>query len=102
MTDSKKAATKPEETKADKIWNKIKDAQLEIFALPNQTVSMHVKRVNIDPNEVHLILKSSAALPALEDVLRKVPLEQNEMFDVSQAAHYTVLKIIPKGPIPIG
>jgi hypothetical protein len=105
MTTSKtgtKTAAKPETTKADSIWEKIKDQPIEMFALPGQTVSMHCKRVNIDPNEVHLILKSTAALPALEGVLRGVKLGDNEMFDISQAAHYTVVKIVPKVPVPIG
>jgi hypothetical protein len=102
MTASKKTEAKPEPSKADQLWEKIKDAPIEMFALPGQTVAMHCKRVNIDPNEVHLMLKSTAALPALEEVLRKIPLGQNEMFDISQAAHYTVLKVVPKAPVPIG
>ena len=100
MTTSKTATKEP--SQADQIWDKIKDQTIEMFALPNQTVAMHCKRVDIAPNEVHLILKSSAALPALEGVLRGVKLGENEMFDVSQAAHYTVLKVVPQVPVPIG
>ena len=101
-TTKKESSTKKEPSPADQIWEKIKEQTIEMFALPNQTVTMHCKRVDITPHELHLILKSSAALPALEGVLRGVKLGENEMFDISQAAHYTVLKIVPKVPVPIG
>ncbi len=56
-------------TESDKIWNEIKDLQINIFALPNQTVGQHVKRVEINTNELHLKLNSSAAISSLEEKL---------------------------------
>ncbi len=85
-----------EEKVADRIWDLIKDLDLEIFALPNQTVSMHCKREDILPNEVHLVLKSTAVLPALEEALRKAKIAKNEAWEISQASRYTILKLVPK------
>ena len=89
-----------EVTAAEKIWDKIKDLPLEIFALPNQVVQDHVKREaqmeKAIPDAVHLILKSAAVLPALEESLGKVRLGRHERFEVTQYSKYTVVKIVPK------
>jgi hypothetical protein len=94
-----------EETAAEKIWNKIKNAPMDIFALPNQTVQMYATRnAQIEraiPDAVHLKLKSAAVLPALEDALGRIPLGKNAVgqqlvFDLSQMDVYTVVKIVPR------
>jgi len=92
---------KPEPTKGDVIWDTIKNLGIEMYALPDQTVDMHCRRVVVEPEKVHVLLKSTAVLPALEGVLRTVKLDPNEMFDISQAAHFTVISIIPKAPVPM-
>jgi hypothetical protein len=93
------------ETAAEKIWEKIKNAPMDIFALPNQVVQMYVTRdarlEKAIPDAVHLRLKSAAVLPALEDSLGRIPLGKNAVgqqlvFDLSQMDVYTVVKIVPR------
>jgi hypothetical protein len=89
----------PVETGASKIWNRIKDLPLEIYALPNQSVSDHVTRVpEMDkafPDDLYVTIKSAAVYPALEETLGRVRLRK-EYFDLSQSSKYIVIKIIPK------
>jgi hypothetical protein len=94
-----------ETTAAQKIWNKIKDLSIDIFALPNQSVQDHVKReVGLEraiPDAVHLILKSAAVRPALEETLGRVRLGQNNLgqplvFELTTSGKYTVVKIVPR------
>ena len=66
-----KVKTSAELTEADKIWNEVKDKQIEMFALPDQVVSMYVKPVTIDPSKLFLLSSASSVLPALELVLEK-------------------------------
>lgn len=101
-----KSAEKVEEkTVAEQIWDKIKDLNIDIFALPNQTVQMHVTRderlERAIPDAVHVRLKSAAVLPALEEALGKVRLPptkfgQPQVFEFSSLDAYTVIKIVPK------
>lgn len=88
-----------EQGKAAQIWDKIRNAPIEIYALPNQVVSNHVTREQkleaAVPDALHLILKSAAVLPALEESLNKIRLSTKERFDISQQSMYTVVKIVP-------
>jgi hypothetical protein len=95
----------PVETGAQKLWDQIKNLPLEIFSLPNQLVQNHVTRESgiekAIPDSLHLTLKSSAVLPALEETLNKVRLPKNNLgqqlvFDLSQLDRYTVVKIVPR------
>ena len=95
-----------EQTGASKLWDKIKDAPIDIFALPNQTIKDHVKREErmdvVFPNDLFLVMRSAAALPALEEALGNaqarniVKLAKNERFDVSQQNKYVIVKVVPK------
>lgn len=79
MTSEKEIkAKKP--SKADLLWDKIKDEDIQVFALPNQTVKDHVQRVELDPNILHLKLKASAVLPALEEVISGSKATCNEKY----------------------
>ncbi len=49
-----------------KIWNEIKDRNIEMFALPSQKVKDHCAPINIEPSRLYLRTKSSAVLPSLE------------------------------------
>lgn len=98
-------STTTEPTAAQKIWDKINDLSIDIYALPNQSVKDHVKREagleRAKPNELHLILRSAAVKPALEETLGKVRLGQNELgqplvFELSESGKYTVVKIVPR------
>ncbi len=96
---------KIEETVAEKLWSKIKDLPIDIFALPNQTVKDHVKfekeLAAAVPDSVHLTLRSAAVRPALEESLGRVKwgkdkFGQTLVFDLSNVARYTVLKVVPR------
>lgn len=79
----KKSLKEEEKTKADKIWENIKDMNLDLFALPGQKVSMHAKRIPIHDEFVHLKLSSQAVLAALESVLgSKYLVEPGEQYVV--------------------
>lgn len=104
MTTRKKAESKAEPTEAQKIWDKICNLPIELYALPNQVVSQHVAREEklerAVPDALHLILKSAAVLPALEESLGRVQWGSDERgpltFELSQTHKYTVVKIVPK------
>lgn len=64
---------------SEKIWNEIKDLQLDLFSLPDQRVCEHVQRLDVMPNAVYGKLKSSAVFIALEVLLQeKFLVEQRE------------------------
>lgn len=58
-------------TVAGEIWSEIKEKDIEMFGLPNQTVQLHVKPVVVDPEKLYVTLNSSAVLPSLEVALGK-------------------------------
>lgn len=62
----------PQLNEAQKIWEEIKNVQLNMFALPNQTVDMYCKVYPIEPTHCYITVKVSAVLAALEDTLGKV------------------------------
>lgn len=80
-------------TESDKIWNEIKGLELGVYSLPDQLVEHHVKRMKITNDAVHLTLKSTAVLPALEEVLAKVKLPGNKVYQVEQAKYVIVRKV---------
>jgi hypothetical protein len=59
------------DTVAGEIWAEIKDKNIEMFALPDQTVSMHCHPVPIEPAKLYLTTNSSAVLPSLETAIGK-------------------------------
>ena len=76
-------------TLSDTIWDKISSVELDLFALPQQTLEKHAKRFKVTDNEVHLKIKTSAVLPALEEAVaklkvngKKLTVEQNKQFTV--------------------
>jgi len=58
-------------TVAGEIWDEIKEKPIEMFALPDQQVFMHVHPVTVEPSKLYLRLNSSAVLPSLEAALGK-------------------------------
>jgi hypothetical protein len=71
MTDKNAAETKGEakskvKSEADKIWDEIKDLNIEMFALPNQKVHDYCKPVSIDPGKLFLVTSAGSVLPSLE------------------------------------
>jgi len=95
-----------EEKTGVKLWDKIKDLPMDIFALPNQTIKDHAKHEegmdDVFPNAVFLTLRSAAAYPALEEALgiaqarNQVKLAKTEKFELSQQAKYTVVKVVSR------
>ena len=73
-----------------KLWDKIKDLPMDIFALPNQTIKDHAKHEegmdDMFPNAIFLTLNSTAAYPALEEALvvaqarHQIKLDKTEKF----------------------
>lgn len=61
----------PALTEAQKIWEEIRQVQLNMFSLPNQTVEMYCRNYPIEPTKVYMTIKVSAVLSALEDTLGK-------------------------------
>lgn len=72
MTDK---SDKKQVSEGEKIWNEVKERTIDIFALPNQKVSDHSAVAEAffvaDPAKLYLTLRSSAALPAIEEALKK-------------------------------
>lgn len=59
---------------ADVIWEEVKNVKLELFSLPDQTVTKYFEPKMVDPNKLYLVFRppvTSAAFPALEEALRQ-------------------------------
>lgn len=81
-------------TPADKLWEKIKELPLELYSLPNQTLSGNCTRVNVSPDQLHLKLNSGAVVAAMTEALKTIKLGENEMFDISSAGVFTTVKVM--------
>lgn len=80
---SEKAAKIATPSVAGDIWEDIKDKGIEMFALPNQVVSMYVSPVDIEPSKLYLKFTASAVLPSLEVALApKYSVERIDKFIV--------------------
>lgn len=79
-----KESEKVEKTEADKIWTEIKNKKIEMFALPDQTVSQYCKPISVDPNKLFLIASAASLLPALEIAL-------GDKFCVEMADKYLIV-----------
>lgn len=64
--ESEKTVSK---TNSQKIWDEIKNKKIEMFSLPDQTVSMHCSPVYIDPETLYLTYKASSIINQLEESL---------------------------------
>jgi len=87
--------TEADKTEADKIWEVIKDVNLDIFALPNQKVHDYFTPISIEPSKLYLLHKVSSALPALEESLVKRYVEGilSTKYVVSTTAKYVVVNV---------
>lgn len=56
-------------TNAEKIWEDIKDKEVNMFALPGQKISNFCSPVQIEPSKVYMTFTVSSFLPALEAAL---------------------------------
>lgn len=70
-------------TAADKIWDEIKNLNIEMFGLADQRVHMYCKPVPADPTKLFLVASAGAVLPALELVVApRYAVEQVDRFIV--------------------
>jgi hypothetical protein len=58
-----------------KIWNEIKNVQLDLFSLPDQTVAKYCNPLPIDPNSLYVTITATAVLPALDIALTNFNVE---------------------------
>jgi hypothetical protein len=56
-------------TNAEKIWEEIKDKQINMFTLPNQLVNQYCVPTSIEPSKLYVTYTVSSILPALENAL---------------------------------
>ncbi|CAB4197046.1 hypothetical protein UFOVP1290_566 [uncultured Caudovirales phage] len=75
-------------TNADKIWDEIKNLNIDMFALPDQKVHQYCTPIAIDPNKLFLTSSVGSFLTALELILRsKYSVEREERFIVVTPIH---------------
>lgn len=82
-------------TQSDIIWSEIKNLPMDVFSLPNQTVSQHVKRFPSSPDMVFVKLSSSAIIAALEYALGK-----KYTLEISEAGFIMIRRAPPPVVIP--
>lgn len=56
---------------SEKIWNEIKDIQLDLFGLPDQTIEKVCIPVDVEPSSLYIQSNVGAVYAALETVLSK-------------------------------
>jgi len=56
-------------TEADKLWDRIKGLKIEMFALPNQTISQYCTFRQVEPSKLYITMSCTSVLPALEVAL---------------------------------
>lgn len=86
MSEKEKNTQPPAATlsEADKIWNEIKDKEIDMFSLPGQKVSDFCHQVPIDPSRCFLIFKASSVLPSLETAI-------GNKYECSSAEKYIIV-----------
>lgn len=83
--------------KAGDIWNEIKDIELSLYALPEQKLSAHAQIVDIPGDDLHLKLKSTAVVSALEEALVVASKKlKSQTYELEQHTNYTVVKKVAK------
>ena len=69
---------------SDEIWNAIKDKDLGLFGLENQTVEKYCIPFIMEPDKLHIKYKVSSVVPALEDAVKK-------QFSFQEAGPYLII-----------
>ena len=81
----------PKKTMSDEIWDKIENARINIYAIPNQRVKEHVERVKLDDNILHLRPLTPSVLPSLEAVLADTDPPANCEWNVDVAVNGMII-----------
>ncbi len=76
--------TEAKQTEADKIWTEVSNVQLNMFALPGQTVSTYCTQVKIEPTKLYVTASVQAVVPALDAAIGK-------SFDIEVANKYIII-----------
>lgn len=84
MSNKEKANTPPVLTEAEKIWNEIKDKEINMFSLPYRKVSDFCQPSLVDPSRCFLLFRASAVLPSLEATL-------GDAFECTAADKYIIV-----------
>lgn len=85
-------------TLADQIWEKIKDIDLQLWALEGQTLEKNATRVPVDDEKLYLLLKAGAVMPVLEEALRKKKFDKDRTYEVSTVSRYCVINVVKPFP----
>ena len=59
-------------TESVKMWNEIKDKNIDMFAIPGQKVNQYYKPVPVEPSKLYLLAlvpRATCALPSLETAI---------------------------------
>ena len=100
-TESKKPEPeKLPDTPATQLWERIRRQPLDIFGMDGQTVEMYCYYKPVDNNVVYLIPKASAVIPALEETLKRVPIQPGEEWAVEPVGQY-ISVALNKSKIPV-
>lgn len=83
----------PVKSEADKIWEEIKNLPIQMFGLPDQFVVQHVTPVPVEPTNLYVTIRSTAALPSLEAAIAPA-------FTVELADKFVIIKRVPKPLVP--
>ena len=81
------------EDQLNAMWDVLSKTKVEMFALPGQTLGLHVTKHAVLPDHLYVKLKSSAALSALESALREFPMERGKKATVSPVKDMYVVKV---------
>ncbi len=83
----------PKQNEAEVMWNEIRNLPIQMFGLPNQTVGQHCSFYAIDPNQLYLVIRSSATLPSLEAAIAP-------RFVVELVDKFVLVKRVPQTMFP--
>lgn len=91
-------AEKAHVTEADLMWEEIKNLPIGMYSIPGQLIHMHVERLNILPNMLHLRLRSPAVIVGLDSVLNSDRLGRFEHkfdVDIAENGYVTIKRFVP-------
>lgn len=77
---------------SDEIWNKVKNVQVNLFGLEDETVDRYSTRILEELDDrVYLMSKAPALVSVLEEILRTLNKNNNKPITLSTERQYIVL-----------
>ena len=93
MTIKTKTVT-AEAYSGDWMWEKLKNVELDLYALPDQTLEKTAQRVNLAPDKLHLKTKAPALLSALDSAATKAfKLPKGKLLNITQQHDFIVVSV---------